>query len=91
MSAQPVTGDLRVWHAPQVPGKPFHVRVASIGDAKLVLSALADYDLFQLANNIKPDYCNAAGLEVFDDGEWCEWTSDDGYSIDEVDAEGVHA
>lgn len=30
-----------------------------------VLDVLAMYDLFQLANHIKGDYCNAAGLEIY--------------------------
>lgn len=70
-------GDLRVWHVPQVPGKPFHISVPSVAVAKLVTNILAEYDLFQFENNIKPDYSNASGLEVFErDGKasrWCEW------------------
>ena len=44
-----------------------------------------DYDLFQYENNIKPDYCNASGLEYFDEEEqeWCEWYDDDGLDIKE--------
>lgn len=87
----PKVGDLRVWHCPQVPCAAFHVPVASPKEAKLVLNALANYDLFQLEHNIKPDYCNAQGLEVYesDAGEgspdWCEWYSEDDESIDEVE------
>lgn len=70
--------DLRVWHIPQIPGKSFHVSVSTLAEAKLVLNALARYDLFQLKHHIKPDYCNAQGLEMVeigDDGdlEWSEW------------------
>jgi len=87
-------GDLRVWWIPQVPGKPFHVKVKNIDEAKLLLKTLANYDMFQFKNKIKGDYCNAGGLEVFEDvgdtpdekiaGEWCEWNSEDGDSIDDV-------
>ncbi len=77
-------GDLRVWHIPQVPGKPFHVTVATSIEAIKVLGILADYDTFQFKNRIKPDYCNAAGLEVYEDGEWLEWYNDNGEDIDEV-------
>lgn len=80
----PSTGDLRVWHIPQIPGEPFHVRVDDLARAKLVLRTLADYDLFQHAHRIKPDYANAQGLEVFEDGDWCEWINDDGDAIDDV-------
>lgn len=75
---------MRVWWIPQIPGVSFHVPVKSIDEAKLLLKTLANYDLFQLKNKIKPDYCNAGGLEVLEDGEWCEWSNDDGDSIDDV-------
>jgi hypothetical protein len=78
----PKSGDLRVWWIPQVPGKPFHVSVESPEEAKKLLDTLARYDQFQLDNNIKPDYCNAGGLECFNqdgdyvDFEWCDWYDD---------------
>lgn len=79
-------GDLRVWHIPQVPMKAFHVRVKNIREAKLVLDTLAFYDLFQYHNKIKPDYSNAAGLEVFHKGEWEEWDDiESGDCIDDLD------
>lgn len=65
---------LQVWWIPQVPGEPFVVPVANLIEAKLLLSALADYDKFQFARHIKPDYCNAGGLQI-DRGEgWEDWT-----------------
>jgi len=64
---------LRVWHIPQIPGKPFHVEVGSTTEARKVMKILANYDIFQFENRIKPDYCNASGLEVFEGGEWTEW------------------
>ena len=75
---------MRVWWIPQIPGKPFHVVVKDVQQARFLLDALARYDLFQYENNIKPDYCNAGGLEVFEDGEWVEWSDDDGNQIDDV-------
>ncbi len=42
-------GALRVWHIPQVPGKAFRVPVASVDEAKVLLRALAQYDLFNMA------------------------------------------
>lgn len=80
-TASPKTGALRVWHIPQIPGKPFHVDVASVREGALLLRALANYDLFQFKNRIKPDYANAQGLEVFEDGEWGEWCDDNGNDI----------
>ncbi|HET9063706.1 MAG TPA: hypothetical protein VFO62_10495 [Candidatus Binatia bacterium] len=72
---------LRVWHIPQVPGARFFVPVESVAQARLILDTLARYDAFQLEHNIKPDYSNVGGLEVFEDGEWIEWEDDDGCDI----------
>ena len=84
-------GDLRIWHIPQVPGKAFYVPVKQASDAPAILKALALYDLFQFQNNIKPDYCNAQGLEVYvedasfgdEDGVpgWVEWDHEGGYDV----------
>jgi len=85
-SAQPTPkeGDLQVWWIPQVPGKPFQVRVQTPAEAKKLLETLAMYDLFQLAERVKGDYANAGGLSVFEDGEWVDWYDEDGQSIDEA-------
>ena len=83
-------GDLRVWWIPQVPMDAFYVSVNNAIEAKLILNTLADYDQFQLDNNIKPDYSNTGGLEVFEDGEWTDWYEKeygqdiDAYHIDEL-------
>lgn len=79
--SDPKEGDLVVWHVPQVPMKAFRVPVSSVAEAKLILEVLANYDLFQFENNVKPDYCNMNGLEVFENGEWVEWESEDGDDI----------
>lgn len=78
---------LRVWHIPQTPCKAFHVDVSSLEEAIKILNTLADYDLFQLENNIKPDYSSCQGLEEWDDAEkeWVEWYSDDGFDIREYE------
>lgn len=77
----PSIGDLRVWHIPQVPMEAFRVPVGSPKEAKNILAILANYDLFQYEMGVKPDYCNAAGLEVYEEGGsedgtasgWVEW------------------
>lgn len=69
---------MRVWHIPQIPGTPFTVEVSSVKEGVLLMNALAQYDIFQFENNIKPDYCNANGLEVFEDGEWTDWYYENG-------------
>jgi hypothetical protein len=75
---------LRVWHIPQVPGKAFYVPVTTPEEGMKVLGILAEYDLFQLKYNIKPDYSNASGLQVWEDNEWLEWKNEDGDCIKEV-------
>jgi hypothetical protein len=78
----PVEGSLKVWWIPQVPGKPFSWAVPNLETAVSLLNALAAYDDFQLAHNIKPDYANAGGLWVMEGGMWTEWYSKDGEDID---------
>ena len=59
-------GKLRVWWIPQLGScPPFHVEVRTLAEGKTLLGALAQYDLFQLDHNIKPDFANAGGLEYF--------------------------
>lgn len=84
--------EMRVWWIPQMPMEPFHVPVESIKEAKKILDVLAEYDLFQLRHNIKPDFCNAGGLEILDPAmgpEWEEWESEWGYNIDDVNENGA--
>ena len=52
-------------------------------EAMLVLNTLTRYDLFQSTHGIRPDFSNAGGLDVWEDGEWVTWYSDDGEDIDE--------
>jgi len=76
---------LRVSHFPQIPCKPFIVEVESLKEAKLLYDALADYDLFQYKNRIKPDYANATVIEQYDEEEqeWVSWY-DDETGIDDI-------
>ena len=76
---------LRVWWIPQVPGIPMYYPVKDVEQAKFTLRLLAEYDLFQFENNIKPDYSNAGGLEEEHDVEgWSCWFNEFGDDIDEV-------
>lgn len=72
-----------MWWIPQVPGKPFEWRVDNEVQASLLLDALAAYDDFQFAQNVKGDYANVGGLWRFESGEWCDWCSPDGDDFDE--------
>lgn len=88
-NTKPTEGALRVWHCPQIcAGEiPIFTRpVASIAAGKELIDTLAEYDLFQFNNRIKPDYSNTSGLEVFFDGEWTEWDDPEyGDDITEID------
>lgn len=68
---------MRVWWIPQVPMEAFRVEVDGLQQAVLLLETLAHYDIFQYENNIKPDYCNAGGVEVFVDGDWESWCDEE--------------
>jgi hypothetical protein len=80
--------------------KAFHADVPTLAEGKRTLTILADYDLFQFDNNIKPDYSNTGGLQVFqpdaewlepeDDG-WVDWEDEDGRGIDDLTLEEVEA
>lgn len=84
--SNPKEGSLRIAHCPQV-GRCgwFYHPVGSVEEGKLLMDALAFYDLFQYNNNIKGDYCNTTTLEVFEDGEWLTWVNEDGLEIDEIE------
>lgn len=69
--------ELRVMHYPQVPCEGFEVKVDSIQQAKLIMDTLAFYDLFQLEQNIKPDFSNFTSLEMYENGEWTDWADEE--------------
>ncbi len=67
---------LRVWWNPQVgASETFYVPVTSIEEGKKVMDLLSAYDCFQWNQNIKGDYCNFGGLEMWDEKEqeWVNW------------------
>jgi len=73
----PKEGDLKVWWIPQIPMKSFEVPVKSVSEGAKVLKVLGAYDMFQFHNNIKPDFSNAGGLDIFEKGEWSTWYDED--------------
>jgi len=80
---------MRVWWMPQVGANAtFYIPVNSVEQARFVMDVLAYYDCFQWNHNIKPDFCNCGGLQVYDEdeGEWNDWYYDDGENyFDDVD------
>jgi hypothetical protein len=77
--------------------KMFTVPVRTFREARLLLSTLADYDRFQFENRIKPDYCNAGGLQAFDPddtedgpyGYWSDYYPDSGDEFDDLTDEQI--
>lgn len=70
---------LRVWWIPQIGiEKTFYIPVESAEEGQKIIDLLAAYDCFEYNQNVKPDYCNTGGLEVFDEesGEWEDWYYD---------------
>jgi hypothetical protein len=72
-----LASDLRVWWIPQVPMASFTVNVSSVAEGVKILNTLAAYDLFQLKHRVKPDFCNAGGLQMMEDGEWVDWCDEE--------------
>lgn len=66
--------------------KHFFVEVKDLEEAKLIFNTLANYDLFQYKNHIKPDYSNATVLEEYDeeDKEWVSWFNEES-GLDDID------
>jgi hypothetical protein len=70
--------------------KAFTVDVPDLATGVLLLNTLADYDLFQLANNIKPDYANAGGIRIWcaDNGDgvpgWEDWEDEETGEYDPI-------
>jgi len=72
------TMKLLIKHFPQIPCKPFEVPVENVEEAVKIMDVLADYDLFQFYNNIKPDYANITVLCIWneEEKEWEDWYID---------------
>lgn len=78
---------LRVWWIPQVGiKKAFYIPVNTPEEGRKLLDTLAAYDMFQFENDIKPDFSNIGGLEMFNEKyqEWEDWHSDD-YEYEDID------
>jgi hypothetical protein len=74
----PKPGDLRVWNIINVPGEPVYYAVENPKHGAELINALARSQLLD-----KTIESNVFGLEIFEDGEWLEWESEDGENIQE--------
>lgn len=79
---------LRVWWIPQVGAglTPFYQEVKTVQQGHELLKSLAQYDLYQYENNVKPDYSNAGGLQRMDaDGDWVDWCDSEGSDLNDLE------
>src|SRR5271166_1545240 len=84
----------KVWWKPQIPMKAFKTEVTSREEGLKLCNILADYDIFQFENNIKPDYCNTGGVIAWalpisqNEDDWFDVPEDDdewnNYYLDEI-------
>jgi hypothetical protein len=90
---------LKVWWMPQIPMKCFEFEVSSIEEGRKFMDVLANYDLFQFENNVKPDYANTGGIvyshPLIEGGDWLDVPEDDdevaGMLAEIRDAEAANA
>jgi len=82
-------GDLKIWWVPRLPMRAFELEVSSLSEAKKVLNALDECELFQF-NNTKKYYCNIGGLFVFDNKNgWVDWKADSGEEINDLSLDEI--
>jgi hypothetical protein len=71
-----MSAEFQVWWIPQIGHglTPFVWPVPSLEVGMMLCDALAQYDLYQFRNRIKPDYCNAGNVQwrhpILTEGEW---------------------
>lgn len=70
-------GNLRMWNIINPPNKPCYFPVATPEEAHTLIDQRAKMQLSDCMI-----VSNAFGLEVFEDGEWCEWYNEFGEDID---------
>lgn len=80
--------NFKVSHYPQIPCNPFEVEFDTIQEALRLKDILADYDMFQYENRIKPDYCNMTAILAYDE-KYKEWYELDDYEVEDI-LEGLH-
>jgi hypothetical protein len=89
----PKEGDVQVWWIPQIPMTAFIANVSTIEEGWRICDVLAFYDLFQLKHHVKPDYSNAGGVRILENGDWTDveendWKEDTGYETLTFSEEG---
>jgi hypothetical protein len=75
--------NLRVWWKSTFPGTAFYFSVASLLEAKILLTALPEYDWFLYDNHLRGNYSNCGGLQMWNEStqEWEEWWDEENRDI----------
>ena len=60
--------------------KPYYKEVSSVGEAKIIIDAIADFVNAKVDEGVFPDHCSTAGLEEYDEEEkeWSTWYDENG-------------
>ena len=68
----------KAWYIPQVPMKAFEVERGSAAEALAALDLITDFSIFEFDNKVKPDYCDAGGVTVWDEAEqaWIDYDTE---------------
>lgn len=78
---------MRVWWI-STGSEAFYIPVNSIEEARKIMDVLAYYDCFLMNQEVRGDYANCGGLEVWDEEEqeWNDWYFEDEITYyDDVD------
>ena len=62
----------KIWYIPQIPMAAFEREYDNLQTAKDVLNAVIGLSIFEFEHRVKPDYADAAGIAIWEDGEWCD-------------------
>jgi len=73
----------RVWLNQKLGLAEMHYPVTTLIEAFSLHAALCEY-MAQLERHLIDDLYTACGIEVKEDGEWCEWVDDQGRNVEEL-------
>lgn len=65
-------GQIRVWHEPKISGERFTILAKNPAEAMKFLDIIADYDIFLTDKNIREEYSNNSGFEVWNGSNWID-------------------
>ena len=65
--------------------KPYYKEVSCVGEAKVMIDAIADFVNTKVDEGVFPDHCSTAGIEEYneEEKEWQTWYDINGLDFDE--------